>query len=230
MDIYNVTILKWNEHNPKHKKGYSYFKLSNAFFSDPKIARLKPIEVNLFIYLLCIMSESSTNQCQIHVKSVPKQFRISARMMQNCLSQLESFQLVSVEKQPLIKDNISKVTEGSKTPPVKPKSENKVPITREAWESYRKCYLANYGIEPLRNAKTNAQISQLVTRLGKQDAPLVIEFYFKVQNDYYSNKKHPVDCLLKDAEELRTRWLTGDTKLKTSRFTQKQQQSPLGEF
>ena len=100
---YKVTINKWEDHNAKHKKGMGYFKFYNAFFSDAKIAELTPTQTVLFIYLLCVCSESSSNQCRISVKSLPNQLRINYQLLANSLDLFEQLQLVTVEKTPLIK-------------------------------------------------------------------------------------------------------------------------------
>lgn len=60
----------------------------------------------------------------------------------------------------------------------------------------------------MRNAKVNAQIKQLVARLGAE-APAVAASYLRNRNALYVNAKHCTDLLLRDAEKLRTEMLTG---------------------
>jgi hypothetical protein len=45
-------------------------------------------------------------------------------------------------------------------------------------------------------------------RLGKEEAPGVAAWYVDSNKRYYVQKMHPVDCLLADAEALRTEWVT----------------------
>lgn len=99
--VYKITVHKWDDHNPKHKKSFKKFMFYNGFFSDVKIAQLRPTEVLIYVYLLCVCSESGSNQCQISVKSVPKQFRISSKSLSTQLTRLQSLQLVTLEKMPL---------------------------------------------------------------------------------------------------------------------------------
>lgn len=80
----------------------------------------------------------------------------------------------------------------------------------EVWDSYRKAYADRYGAEPVRNAKVNAQLSQLVSRLGADEAPGVARSYVANRNALYVNAKHCTDLLLRDAEKLRTEWATGN--------------------
>lgn len=79
----------------------------------------------------------------------------------------------------------------------------------ETWAAYAEAHQARYGAEPVRNAKVNAQLAQLVQRLGAAEAPLVAAFYVGHQRADYVRSMHPVDLLLRDAEGLRTAWATG---------------------
>lgn len=91
--------------------------------------------------------------------------------------------------------------------PLKPK-EPPNPLNKQTWESYEKGYLRRYGVSPVRNAKVNGQIANLVKRLGVE-APAVAAFYLTHNNSWYTQKAHSVDGLLADAEALRTQMATG---------------------
>lgn len=81
--------------------------------------------------------------------------------------------------------------------------------TSETWAAYADAYRRRYGTEPVRNAKVNGQLAQLVARLGAEEAPSVAAFYVGHNGAYYVRKAHAVDALLADAEKLRTEWVTG---------------------
>jgi hypothetical protein len=76
------------------------------------------------------------------------------------------------------------------------------------WEAYALSYQDRYGVEPVRNAKVNRQLCQVVDRLGRE-APAVAGFYVRHNNAWYVKRGHAVDCLLADCEKLRTEWATG---------------------
>lgn len=97
------------------------------------------------------------------------------------------------------------------TLPAKPVAKKLKPESKggETWNAYSDAYFARYGIDPVRNAKTLAQVSQLVDRLGSEDAPPVAAFYVHHSNGFYVARMHSVNCLLADAEKLRTEWATG---------------------
>lgn len=82
------------------------------------------------------------------------------------------------------------------------------PLNSKIWSSYSTAYFDKYGTEPVRNAKVNSQVSQLGQRLG-EDAPHVAGWFLSHKNGWYAQKMHSVDCLLSDAEKLRTEWATG---------------------
>ena len=82
-------------------------------------------------------------------------------------------------------------------------------IGSRAWDAYADAYLNRYGTEPVRNAKVNAQFSQLVKRLPDDEAADVARWYVTNSRALYVNSKHCVDLLLRDCEGLRTEWATG---------------------
>jgi hypothetical protein len=79
----------------------------------------------------------------------------------------------------------------------------------DTWAAYAAAYQARYGAAPVRNAKVNAQIAQLVSRLGHEEAPRVAAFYVGHNGQLYVRAVHGVDLLLRDAEGLRTQWAQG---------------------
>jgi hypothetical protein len=83
-----------------------------------------------------------------------------------------------------------------------------VPETAGLWAAYAMSYRKRYGAEPVRNAKVNGQLSQVIKRLGSDEAPWVAAWYVASNNRFYVQKRHSVDCLLADAEGLRTEWAT----------------------
>jgi|CXWL01.1.fsa_nt_gi uncharacterized protein YdaU (DUF1376 family) len=77
------------------------------------------------------------------------------------------------------------------------------------WEAYAGAYRRRYGVEPVRNSKTNAQLCQLVDRLGAEEAPQVAAFFLTHNKPLYVAARHPTNLLVQDAEGLRTQWATG---------------------
>lgn len=88
-----------------------------------------------------------------------------------------------------------------------PKSES--PPTATTWAAYATAYADRHGAPPVRNAKVNGQLAQLVQRLGIEDAPRVAAFFVGHNRSDYVRATHTVDLLLRDAEGLRTQWAKG---------------------
>ena len=81
--------------------------------------------------------------------------------------------------------------------------------SHRCWEAYSAAYFDRYGTQPVRNAKVNSMLCKLVDRLG-DEAPDVAAFYLTHNTRWYVEKGHSVDCLLNDAEKIRTEWATGN--------------------
>lgn len=77
------------------------------------------------------------------------------------------------------------------------------------WAAYAEAHEARYGVPPVRNARVNAQVAQVVSRLGAEEAPEVARFFVEHNAGWYVTKGHPIGALLADAEKLRTEWATG---------------------
>lgn len=82
------------------------------------------------------------------------------------------------------------------------------PKSEACWQRYRVSYLEIWKVEPVRNKKTNTDLCGLVDRLGKDLAPEVAGFYPHHQRTIYVTARHPTNLLLRDAEALRTDFLT----------------------
>src|SRR5690606_34039011 len=66
----------------------------------------------IFIRCLSICGDMNTNSCQIHVGLIPKRWRVGDKSLQNALNTLQSFQLLSYEKQ--LPNRIEKKTKEDK--------------------------------------------------------------------------------------------------------------------
>jgi hypothetical protein len=120
---------------------------------------------------------------------------------------------------------IPEVVHGDNTAPPEKQNDTELQAAcRETWKSYSNAYFDRYGTEPVRNAKVNGQVKQFVQRLGFTESPHVAAFFLTHNNAYYAGRMHSVDCLLSDAEKLRTEWATGNaiTQTKARQLDKKQ--------
>lgn len=80
---------------------------------------------------------------------------------------------------------------------------------RETWKAFGLAYFDRYGVEPVRNAKVNGQVKQLVQRIGAE-APDVAAFFVSSVNDAFVVRGcHDLGLLLSRCEAYRTQWATG---------------------
>ena len=77
------------------------------------------------------------------------------------------------------------------------------------WRAYSEAYHNRYGVFPIRNARTNAQVRQLALRVGHTEAPGLAAWFVSHNGGWYVRNGHQIGSLLSDAEKLRTEWVTG---------------------
>lgn len=95
------------------------------------------------------------------------------------------------------------------TKPKDPEAEEAKEANGKTWQAYADAYFNRHGVEPVRNAKSNKMISEIVKRLGAEEAPHVA-FYFVGLNDSWLVKNlHDLGTLLSKCESIRTQWATG---------------------
>lgn len=92
--------------------------------------------------------------------------------------------------------------------PLEPAKTTQTPSSR-AWLRYASAFKLRYGVFPPRNARANGILAQLVARLGVEESPEIAEFYVRHDDPLYVRATHPLTLLLRDAEKLRTQWVTG---------------------
>lgn len=140
--------------------------------------------------------------------------------LQNIENNRDKYGTARADSLLLIPDSLNPITDSPNLIPEGVAAENSAPpankpdtelqaACRETWKQYSNAYFNRYGTEPVRNAKVNGQVKQFVQRLGYTESPLVAAFFLTHNNSYYAGRLHSVDCLLADAEKLRTEWATG---------------------
>lgn len=81
--------------------------------------------------------------------------------------------------------------------------------TAMVWRAYKKAYEEKHGAAPPWNAKTAGQIKSFVSRVPAEEAPEIAAFFLSHPDSFYVRSKHSIGLLLRDAEKLRTEWITG---------------------
>jgi hypothetical protein len=82
--------------------------------------------------------------------------------------------------------------------------------TNAVWRAYCVAYKFRYKTEPVRNATINGQLARFLARVPMDEAPMIAAAYVGNSNQTYVRAGHSVGMLLRDAEKLRTEWVTGE--------------------
>jgi hypothetical protein len=98
---------------------------------------------------------------------------------------------------------------------------------KQTWAAYRTAYRLRHGVDPVRNAKVNTNVRDLVKRLGREEAPQVAGWFLSVLAQYAVKRMHVLGVLLAGAEAYRTQWATGRQVTTTSAQHTDQTQSNL---
>jgi hypothetical protein len=114
--------------------------------------------------------------------------------------------------------------------PIKAKPPKQPAQSAEAWAAYSEAYRLRYQTDPVRNATVNAQMAQVVSRLGASEAPEVARFFLAHRGAFYVKAMHSVGSLLSDCEKLRTEWATGRQMTHTQAMTADKTQTNLNAF
>ena len=97
----------------------------------------------------------------------------------------------------------------SKAVTVKPKSPKQPAPTTPVWNAYVSAYQQRYGVEPIRGARVNSQLSTLVKTVGQDKATQLASYYLTHNKPIYANSRHSIDWLLRDCAALHTDMMTG---------------------
>lgn len=94
-------------------------------------------------------------------------------------------------------------------PPVVDSETDLQAACRATWAAYASAYRTRHGVAPVRNAKVNSNVRQIVQRLGHSEAPLVAAWFLTVNERYVVQNMHDLGALLTKCEAYRTQWATG---------------------
>jgi len=79
-------------------------------------------------------------------------------------------------------------------------------MAREVWRAYEEAFESRYATKPIRNAKINRQVSELVKRLGQTLACDVVRFYLSQNDRFFVERVHELGQCLAQAESLAARF------------------------
>jgi hypothetical protein len=102
------------------------------------------------------------------------------------------------------------------TPPAEDTETELQAACRATWAAYAVAYRNRHGAMPVRNAKVNSNVKQIVQRLGRLEAPQVAGWFLRVNERMVVQGMHDLGLLLARCETYRTQWATGRQVTETS--------------
>ncbi len=232
-DIYRINVTNWKKYNGNRKKSYRCIMISERFLDDAKITTLTPCQRLLYLTCLLHSANSDLGIAELTPDIIQRSSGLRHTHIQTALDLMQSLQLLTYDKIDLLykrKEKKGKERKGKEKnssevenrPSPAPILEPSIPLisetkkhksnpesNRPTWESYRDSYKERYKVEPTRNMTVNSAIANFVKRVGEEDAPKIIEFFVRHNNNQYLASVHDVKLALRDAEGLRTQWLKG---------------------
>lgn len=217
---FKITIINWDKHNSKVKKGYPYFMLSKRILNDEKIAQLTANEFVLFVHCLCVACDWTSQDIQISSTTIPKQLRMGPTTLEKGLRRLEQIQLVTIsKKQPLnrieenrIEKNRIEGASNSKSekseltlfePPEKPSRPPKATapdgvnlVIKFYCDTWREVYRAERS--PDIRGKDAGMLKTLTKDLGKDRAMELVKAYLEMRDSWFLTKRHDVPTLMQN--------------------------------
>lgn len=242
MNEFEFEIPNFGKYNPRKDVSTTiWFRLSNMTFYDAKFAQLGTFSKLLWFYLMSEFSRAGAKPVRSSCSLVARTVSIRRTQVQFAVAELERNQMIKVlwrdADVTLQTDNTDKQTNNTNSSkPAKksltkvqsdvnleqPTSQNLPQITKKSetktaatWESFSNAYRKRYGSDPVRNATTNSQMSNVVKRIGEEEAPEVAAFFVTLNDPWYMKQGHAIGILLKDCEKIRTMWVTGKRTIET---------------
>ena len=227
----DVEIPNFEKYNPrKDYKSMPWVRIQTDVFFDEKFFACDTRSKALWFFFITFLAGRCSQRGRIDVTMCSHIVKLRSHMLKKCVDELEENQLLIVHSKPwktgetiakrslrnetkrneTNERNGSQIAEASATKvsrisKAKPKPRSK---TKELWESYSAAYRNRYGVDPVRNATVNGQLSQIIKRLGEKDSPHVATYFVDLEDSWYCKQGHPVGAFLKDCEKIRTMWAT----------------------
>ena len=222
-DIVHWKLKNWAKYNPKTgAKSSTWARVNSDTWLDPTFAQLGPSGRLLMLYFITTGARRNGSGADLLLRLRSEcSFRSLAALSQ-CLDHLHESNFIEYIVKKNLNDggtkiantNVTNVTNVTKRT-LDRGCKKTAKITSEktdgskVFEAYASAYFGRYNQQPVRNAKTNALCSQLVKRLGAEDAPFVAAYYVDHPGSFYVRSMHQLDWLVKDAEKVCTEWKAG---------------------
>lgn len=209
---FTVTINNWAKHNNSKKKNHRYFLLEYRFFEDEKVSQLRLIESSLYLKCLCIAADLMTERIVIHVGLMPRRWRVDVKLLENSLKTLQSFQLVTYEKNEAFINTIQYNTKENKrkqnkTPKAKVEASSDAQppekisdLIAHYCDTWKVAYKTNSN--PIIQGKDAGNLNKFMKSVGYEKAKNVISAYLRMGDKWFITKRHDITTMLSNTNAI----------------------------
>lgn len=220
--MYRITLINWREHNPGKKKTHKKTMIANNLISDAKVLALTLSQRWLFINLLLIAGDHANDTITLTQRQV-NDILTTKEGAQNALDRLQSFQLVTFEKDESLiteKKNNRRITEkknnrreGVEKIKIEAKSEtdehklfvdpigspnplkfNAATLIKIYCEDWKISYRSTQS--PVISPKDAKAMKNFLDTVGAERAENIVRAYLKMPDKWFLTKKHDIPTLI----------------------------------
>jgi hypothetical protein len=224
-----LELLNWDKYNPrKDLKATTWMRFQNSIYEDPQFFDFDHGEICFWIYLLCMASKKQSSTVIVNITHAERIGRFKKSTIDSCIEKLKHINCVTErhahvtstlrarhttnERTEQNMTNVTNDTHATRARYAVEKNAENLPTDKsggsKVWDRYREQFVKRYGVEPMRNAKVNAQCKQLYERLGESGIG-AIDFYLTHNDSWYLKNQHDLGSLLAKAESIFTQWQRG---------------------
>lgn len=206
---YTVSILKWEKHNSKKKKGHQAIMLSARFFDDDKIQLLKPLERLFFLWLLCRCGDELRSTITFTTEQVRLATGLRTSSIHDATARMHELQLFRIEKTrglitPQDKTSHDKTShqgtlapefESEKAPPAAVAApSNAGNLIARYCDSWKARYQAAKSPPILEHHAK--MMRTLMDKVGGERAAALIDAYLQMPDSWFLTKSHDIPTLM----------------------------------
>lgn len=222
-----IEISGWEKYNPRYRESKTtWLRLSNTIFEDGDFFGLSLEEKLVWFYLLCQVSKGQTGSIRVNISMAASLLQVTHKAVADAIERLNDIGYLNVKNKDDTRATQGRTTTNERdatnetnertlsTTPRKRVASGTDKISRvsksgEVWDALCQAYVGRYGVQPARSAKMNSQLCQFVDQVGVEDAPDIARFFLMHNDKFYIQRQHDAGLLARDAQALRTQWLTG---------------------
>lgn len=217
--FYKITVTKWHEHNSIKKNTYKKTLISNNLITDAKINALPTSNKWLFLALLLICGDHANDTITLTERQV-NDILTTREGASNALDRLQSFQLVTYEKMPIIKE-IKEIKERKRNKRIPIGVEKQKQAEVESCQTtmaiapdkpdnvgqilfgkYCVLWKQRYNASPPTRPQDTKNLKNFGQANGIEKTSAMLETYFAMPDSFYVQRRHDIQTFLNNVNAI----------------------------